>query len=99
MPEIAFFACQQHNPEAFWKPEYQQHENGATAISDVTLVADRPGEHAAFFSRLLGGARIEEETDALSIHTGRGVIHVQSPGASRLTTPADGPGTTHRAPC
>ena len=79
MPEIAFFACQQHNPEAFWKPEYQQHENGATAISGVTLVADRPGEHAAFFSRLLGGARIEEETDALSIHTGRGVIHVQSP--------------------
>ena len=34
MPEIAFFAC-------------QQHENGATAISDVTLVADRPGERAA----------------------------------------------------
>ncbi|GMQ75674.1 MAG: hypothetical protein BMS9Abin01_0929 [Gammaproteobacteria bacterium] len=79
MPEIAFFACQQHNPEAFWKPEYQAHENGATAISGVTLVADQPAEHVAFFSLLVGGASIEEEPDALSIHTDRGVIYVQSP--------------------
>ena len=79
MPEIAFFSCQQHNPEAFWKPEYQAHENGATAISGVTLVADQPAEHAAFFSSLVAGASIEQRADALCIHTARGVICVQSP--------------------
>ncbi len=79
MPEIAFFACQQHNPEAFWRPEYQAHENGATGISGVTLVDARPAEHAAFFSLLVSGASIEEESDALSIRTDHGVIDVQTP--------------------
>jgi len=79
MPEIAFFSCQQHNPEAFWKPEYQAHKNGATGISSVILIADQPTRHRAFFSSLLDGARIDEEADALSIHTARGVIQVQTP--------------------
>jgi hypothetical protein len=79
MPEIAFFSCQQHNPEAFWKPEYQAHENGASAIASVTLVADDPAQHAAFFSRLVDGARIDEQADILSVHTARGVIRVQKP--------------------
>jgi hypothetical protein len=79
MPEIAFFSCQQHNPEAFWKPEYQAHENGATGISSVVLIADQPAQHTAFFSSLVDGAPIDEEADALCIRTARGAIRVQSP--------------------
>jgi hypothetical protein len=79
MPEIAFFSCQQHNPEAFWKPEYQSHDNGASGISSVTLVAGQPAQHRGFFSRLVDGASIDEQADALSIRTARGVIRVQSP--------------------
>ena len=79
MPEIAFFSCQQHNPEAFWKPEYQAHGNGATGISSVVLVADEPAQHRAFFSSLLQDARIDEESDALCLHTARGAIRVLSP--------------------
>lgn len=79
MPEIAFFSCQQHNPEAFWKPEYQQHENGAMAVSAVTLVDDEPARHKAFFSSLLGSVDVDESSDALSIRCARGVIHLQSP--------------------
>ena len=77
MPEIAFFACQQHNPEAFWKPEYQVHENGATGIAGVTLISEHPTQHRAFFSFLVDDASIVEETDALCVETGRGVIRIQ----------------------
>jgi len=79
MPEIAFFTCQQHNPEAFWKPEYQRHENSATGIAGVTLISEHPTQHKAFFSALIDDASIDEEADALCIETMRGVIRVQSP--------------------
>jgi hypothetical protein len=79
MPEIAFFSCQQHNPEAFWKPEYQAHGNGARGIASVTLVADEPPRHRAFFSSLIDGAPIDEQDHTLSVHTAHGVIRIQTP--------------------
>ena len=79
MPEIAFFSCQQHNPEAFWKPQYQAHENGARGIASVTLVADDPAQHAAFFASLVDGATIDQRPGALSVHTAHGVIQVLTP--------------------
>ena len=79
MPEIAFFSCQQHNPEAFWKPEFQLHDNGATAISGVTLVDEDPPRHKAFFASLMGDADMDEARDSLIVHSGDGVIRVLSP--------------------
>ena len=79
MPEIAFFSCQQHNPEAFWKPQYQAHENSAAGIAEVTLVAGQPKRHAAFLTALLDGARVDEEGEGLRFTTARGAIRVESP--------------------
>ena len=31
-PEIGFATCQQHFPENFWNPNYQQHPNGARSV-------------------------------------------------------------------
>ncbi|MGI9463294.1 MAG: VOC family protein, partial [Aestuariivirgaceae bacterium] len=39
VPHNAFFTCRQHAPEHFWKPEYQQHANGAHTITEVCLVS------------------------------------------------------------
>lgn len=80
MPEIAFFSCQQHNPEAFWKPEYQEHENTAGGIAGVTLIAEQPARHRAFFTALVDPASVEERSDALRVRTARGVIDVLTPG-------------------
>lgn len=79
MPEIAFFSCQQHNPEAFWKPEYQRHANGAASVSGVTLVDREPARHKAFFSGLVGNGAIDEVPGALAVHCAPGVIRVLSP--------------------
>ncbi len=55
LPGIAFFVCQQHAPEYFWKPPFQQHANGAKGISTVYIAAAAPREHEEFFAKLTGG--------------------------------------------
>ena len=44
-PQAGFFVCQHHFPENFWNPEFQHHDNGATAIASVTLAAPDPERH------------------------------------------------------
>ena len=31
--DIGYFTCQQHHPENFWNPAFQQHPNGVTGIA------------------------------------------------------------------
>ena len=54
MPEAAFFTCQQHAPQYFWRPEYQRHTNGAIRLSEVVMSAGEPARYRDFFSRLMG---------------------------------------------
>ncbi|TQV71917.1 VOC family protein [Denitrobaculum tricleocarpae] len=55
MPEIAFFVCQNRAPQYFWKPEFQQHENGAQVICAVYIASPDPARDAAFVSRMFDG--------------------------------------------
>ena len=91
MPELAFFSCQQHNPEAFWKPQYQQHANGARGVRAVTLVDEEPARHAEFFSALLAGARTEVSSETLTMCCEYGEIRVQSPRQFAARYPAAQP--------
>jgi len=52
---LSFFVCQQHTPEAFWKPDYQRHRNGARRISAVTLAAPDPEAARPFLEAYSGG--------------------------------------------
>jgi catechol 2,3-dioxygenase-like lactoylglutathione lyase family enzyme len=76
IPDAVFFCCQQHAPEAFWQPAYQRHANGAADLSSVTLVADHPQGHAAFFETLLGHSRLKTHPRGLEASTGLGHIEV-----------------------
>ena len=40
MPDAAFFTCQQHAPEYFWKPDYQKHPNGAKTLPRIQTPCD-----------------------------------------------------------
>jgi catechol 2,3-dioxygenase-like lactoylglutathione lyase family enzyme len=55
MPEVAFFVCENRAQEAFWKPEYQGHANGATGIAAVYLASPAPECDAAFVGKMFGG--------------------------------------------
>lgn len=56
MPEIAFYFCQNHYPENFWKPAFQSHANGAREITQVVLAAQDPDRHGDFLAALTGVA-------------------------------------------
>lgn len=79
MPEIAFFVCQQHAPQYFWKPEYQRHANGAVAIAEVVMVAEQPASLGELFAKLQGPGNVEAGDDRLTVETARGRIAVLSP--------------------
>ena len=79
MPQAAFFCCQQHAPQYFWKAEYQSHANGADNILEVIMVAESPESFAGFFCKLQEPDRVVIAESKLTIHTPRGTIRVLSP--------------------
>jgi hypothetical protein len=79
IPEAAFFVCQQHAPQYFWKPEYQLHANGAVAVSEVVMVAGDPPALADFFAGLQGRQAVSVQDGALEVTTVRGRITVLPP--------------------
>ncbi len=88
MPGFAYFVCQDRTADAFWKPEYQTHPNGATGISAVYAASDAPMEDARFAGQLFGGA-IAETADGASVTCGgHHQIRFVSHQAARLLDPA-----------
>ncbi len=81
MPEAAFFVCQQHAPEHFWKPDYQQHANGAHAVDEVLMVAEAPASYAGLFESLQGPQNVSGAEGELSVTTALGRITLLDPTA------------------
>jgi hypothetical protein len=78
--DIHFAACQQHYPENFWNPVFQQHPNGVMGVAGVLVVADQPEEHRQFFEVFADASAVARDGD-LVIPTPRGMIEVVSPAA------------------
>lgn len=99
-----FFVCQQHNPDAFWSAEFQDHPNGARAITGLVFVASDVNAAADFFSRYSGEPTQSLDEGHRRIQTARGWIDVFSPanavdryGGDQLPspTPEDGFAALH----
>ncbi|WP_165222542.1 VOC family protein [Affinirhizobium pseudoryzae] len=82
VPQGSFFVCQQHYPEAFWNPAFQQHANGAVNVSAVTVEATDPARTADFLRAFSGGE--SQGPSFLLRHQGRIDVSAQ-PGEGRLT--------------
>ncbi|MEJ0012867.1 MAG: VOC family protein [Bauldia sp.] len=52
--QAAFFTCQHHYPENFWRPEYQRHANGAVRIDSAVFVTRDPADFHIFFTWFTG---------------------------------------------
>ena len=74
MPDAAFFTCQQHAPEFFWKPEYQRHANGARAVVEVVMLAHDPGGFAEFFGKLVEPGAVSGSAGVLTVALGKGML-------------------------
>lgn len=94
-PECGFFVCQQHEPQNFWNPAFQQHGNGATALAAAIMVTERPAAHREFLSAFAGFPEILEGNTDLVLTLPRGRIDLLDPEAAQAiyhvepdTTPA-----------
>ena len=90
-PQAGFFVCQQHFPENFWNPAFQNHPNGATGVAGVVLVAQHPGEHENFLSAFAGVPAVAAAPGRITLHTPRGDIDMMDPHAFRLHFGLDPP--------
>ena len=90
-PAIGFAACQQHFPEKFWNPSFQQHANTATGIDSVVLVAENPSDHHIFLSAMTGVRDSQARSGGVTASTPRGAVKVMDPGAFRSHFGTDPP--------
>jgi catechol 2,3-dioxygenase-like lactoylglutathione lyase family enzyme len=86
--DAGFFVCQQHFPENFWNPAFQEHANGVTGIAAVTLVHYNPKALKSFMSAYTGQSKARsvrppsgilnasgiDPVDSFAFDTGRGDI-------------------------
>jgi catechol 2,3-dioxygenase-like lactoylglutathione lyase family enzyme len=76
MPEAAFFTCQQHAPQHFWKPDFQRHANGAIRVSEAIMLADDPDALVEHFAKLQGKDAVRSNPGQLLVMTARGRVSV-----------------------
>jgi catechol 2,3-dioxygenase-like lactoylglutathione lyase family enzyme len=82
IPGCGFFVCQQHFPENFWNPAFQQHPNGVRGIAAVVIVADDISKAASFLRAFTGRDGGENGTGTVAFATPRGRIEVMSQAAA-----------------
>lgn len=75
-PHTGFFTCRQHNPAAFWKPDYQQHANGVSGVLGVILVAENPSDHHIFLKAFTGASDLHASSIGVTAHTPRGNVEI-----------------------
>jgi catechol 2,3-dioxygenase-like lactoylglutathione lyase family enzyme len=78
-PSMRFATCQQHYPENFWNPAFQNHLNGTTEIRSVIMVADDPERHRAFASAYTGSTDFYAEPGEVSLWLPRGSFSMMTP--------------------
>jgi len=93
-PDTGFFTCQQHYPENFWNPAFQQHANGVTGVAGVVFVADNPSDHHIFLKAFAGVSDLKATSAGITIETPRGEIQAMDPAAYRLHFAVEPPDTS-----
>jgi Glyoxalase-like domain len=81
--DAGFFTCQQHYPENFWNPAFQEHLNGVTGIAGVTMVAEQPEAHRHFLGAFTGASEVGSSPGGISAVTPRGDIEIMTPSTYR----------------
>jgi catechol 2,3-dioxygenase-like lactoylglutathione lyase family enzyme len=76
-----YFVCQQHYPENFWNPAFQNHQNTSAGVAGVAIVAENPADHHIFLSAFAGERALTATSSGVTVKTPRGEIQVMDPAA------------------
>lgn len=61
-PAGRLYFCEHATPELVWRSEWQRHDNGTSAITELTLVAAQPDEMTAKLAAILKPQKVAAET-------------------------------------
>ena len=75
-PDIHFATCQQHDPQNFWNPDFQQHANSARGVAGIVIVAEKPTEHRDFLAAFSGQTDVRTSGNTITANTPRGEITI-----------------------
>jgi len=76
-PEGRVYFCEHGTPDLVWRPEWQSHENGINAVSEIVVVARDPASSSESYSKLLDASIVNKASLGLSIEIpGGGCITV-----------------------
>jgi catechol 2,3-dioxygenase-like lactoylglutathione lyase family enzyme len=67
------YFCEHLTPDLVWRPEWQDHPNGALALARVVLAAEDPDRTAAAFERMFGAGSVEAAADGGRVLAAGGV--------------------------
>ncbi len=67
-----FFLCQHETRDMVWRPELQDHANGAVSLGGIIGVSDDPRRTAETYARFYAAGRIEEAQGGFRVETGEG---------------------------
>jgi hypothetical protein len=73
---LEFFVCEQHHPENFWNPSFQEHPNAVTGIEAIVMRSANPDAAMDFLLKYSGRPASTPIIGGRGIQTDRGRIEV-----------------------
>lgn len=70
------YFCEHLTPELVWRPEWQRHANGVTAIDAVVIASAQPEAVAALFRATFGDAAVADEGGRFALRAGHPSIEI-----------------------
>ncbi|QVQ28146.1 VOC family protein [Achromobacter deleyi] len=78
VPNGRVFFCQHQTPELVWRPEWQQHPNGALGIAEYTYITPDPQACATLLEQAFGPGAAHPVQDGVAISAGRASVLYQT---------------------
>jgi catechol 2,3-dioxygenase-like lactoylglutathione lyase family enzyme len=78
---VGFFACQHLTRDLVWRPEWEQHANGAERVSEIIVAHPSPVDLKATYVGLHGETAVRADRDGLVVTLGGDKISFLAPQA------------------
>lgn len=75
------YFCEHLTPELVWRPEWQNHPNGARSIARVVIATPDPQRSAGLFRQLFGGKAVAQRDDGCVLPMQNGSVALRTPEA------------------
>jgi hypothetical protein len=80
---VALFFCRHLTPELVWRPEWQDHPNGATTLAGIVMASADPERSVQRFARLADPGSVRAIEGGVAIAMGSALLEVLVPDTIR----------------